>query len=176
VELAGKKMGVVGFGRIGRRVGELAHAFGMEVVAHDTYHGSEPDYSPFKWAAIGDLFAECDIVSLHCPLTAENTGMVNEALIGRMKPEAILINTSRGPLVNETDLAAALAAGRISGTAVDVVSTEPIAADNPLLSAPNCLITPHIAWATSAARKRLMHTTAGNIRAFIAGQPVNVVN
>lgn len=176
VELAGKKMGIVGFGRIGRRVGELAHAFGMEVIAHDTYHGSQPAYSPFHWAELNDLFSECDVVSLHCPQTSENTGMVNQVLIGRMKRDAILINTSRGALVNEADLAAALASGRISAAAADVVSAEPIAPANPLLSAPNCLITPHIAWATSAARKRLMHTTAENIRAFIAGNPINVIN
>ncbi len=176
IELAGKRMGIVGFGRIGRRVGELAHAFGMEVLASDVQQGNEPDYGPFAWRGVDELFAEADIVSLHCPQTPGNAGFVNAALLGRMQRHAFFINTARGGLVNELDLADALHHGVIAGAAVDVVSSEPIASDNPLLGAPNCLITPHIAWATLAARQRLMRTTAENIAAFMRGRPINVVN
>ena len=176
IELAGTRMGIVGFGRIGRRVGELAHAFGMEVLASDVQPGNEPPYAPFAWGSVEDMFARADFVSLHCPQTPDNTGFVNAALLRRMQPHAFFINTARGGLVNEADLADALNRGVIAGAAVDVVSSEPIAADNPLLGAPNCLITPHIAWATLAARQRLMRTTAGNIAAFLSGAPVNVVN
>ncbi|NLW49566.1 MAG: D-2-hydroxyacid dehydrogenase [Candidatus Brocadiaceae bacterium] len=176
VELAGKTMGVVGFGRIGRRVGELAHAFGMAVWAHDAAPGEAPPYGPFAWKGLDELFAGADVVSLHCPQTPDNAGMVDARLLGLMKPGAFLINTARGGLVNEADLAAALNDGRIAGAAVDVVSTEPIRPDNPLLGARNCLVTPHIAWASLAARRRLMRTTVENVRAFITGRPINVVN
>ncbi len=176
IELAGLTMGIVGFGRIGRRLGELAHAFGMKVIAADVFQGSTPDYSPFAWREIEEVFAEADVVSLHCPQTADNVGFVNAALLQRMKSSAFLINTSRGPLINEADLADALNRDVIAGAAVDVVSKEPIAADNPLLQAKNLRITPHMAWGTVAARKRLMATTAENVAAFIKGEPVNVVN
>ncbi|MDY7010685.1 MAG: D-2-hydroxyacid dehydrogenase [Planctomycetota bacterium] len=176
VELAGKKMGIVGFGRIGRRVGELAHAFGMEVLAADVNQVNPPEYEPFQWVEVEELFTTADVVSLHCPQTSDNVGMVNRELLGRMKAGAFLINTSRGGLIVEADLAGALNAGQIAGAALDVVSTEPIKPDNPLLSAQNCLITPHIAWAALAARRRLMATTAENIAAFVAGKPINVVS
>lgn len=176
IELAGLTMGVVGFGRIGRRVGELAHAFGMKVLAHDAFQGSVPPYQPFAWTGLEDLFAQSDVVSLHCPLTAQNKGMVKALLLERMKKNAILLNTSRGPLVNEADLAQALSQGQLAAAAVDVVSEEPIRADNPLLKAPNCLITPHMAWGTAAARRRLMAITVENIVAFLAGKPINLVN
>ncbi len=176
VELADKKMGIVGFGRIGRRVGELAHAFGMEVLAADVNQTNPPEYKPFQWVEVEELFEAADVVSLHCPQTAENVGMVNSELLARMKSNAFLINNSRGGLIVEADLAGALDAGRIAGAALDVVSTEPISPDNPLLSAKNCIITPHIAWATLAARRRLMQTTAENVVAFIAGKPINVVS
>jgi glycerate dehydrogenase len=176
VELAGKKIGIVGFGRIGRRVGELANAFGMEVIAQDLFHGPSPSYAPFGWASVEQVFKEADVVSMHCPLTEQNKGLVDKKLLGLMKKDAFFINTSRGPLVNEADLAKALKDGTLAAAAVDVVSKEPIAADNPLLSAPNCIITPHIAWATLAARKRLTKTTAQNIAAFIQGKPIHVVN
>lgn len=175
IELTGKTMGLVGFGRIGRRVGELATAFGMRVLAYDEYRGTPPPY-PVQWPELLELFTASDIVSLHCPQTADNAGMVNKALLARMKSAAYLINTSRGGLVNERDLAEALNAGRIAGAACDVVSVEPIRADNPLRSAKNITITPHIAWAALAARRRLMKTTADNIAAFLAGTPLNVVN
>jgi glycerate dehydrogenase len=176
IELAGKRMGIVGFGRIGRRVGELAHAFGLDVIAHDVQPGDAPDYAPFAWRSIDEVFAEADIVSLHCPQTSDNAEFVNAALLGRMQPHAFFINTARGGLVNEAELAQALNTNAIAGAAVDVVSSEPIARDNPLLNAKNILITPHIAWATLAARQRLMRATAENIAAFIEGAPVNVVN
>ena len=176
VELAGKTMGIVGFGRIGRRTGQLAAAMGMKVIAHDLYHGDTPNYEGFEWMEIDDLFKRSDVVSLHCPQTADNVGFVNAALLSTMKPSSFFINTSRGPLVVEEDLAAALNAGTIAGAAVDVVSVEPITSGNPLITAKNCLITPHIAWATLEARQRLMQTTAENVAAFINGSPINVVN
>lgn len=176
VELAGRTMGVVGFGRIGRRVGALANAFGMKVIACDAVRGGAPGFSPFEWGSLDEVFCRSDVVSLHCPQTAENAGFVNQALLGRMQSHAFLINTARGGLINETDLAAALNAGRLGGAAVDVVSVEPIREDNPLLKARNCLITPHHAWATLSARKRLMGTTAENVAAFVQGKPINVVN
>lgn len=176
IELSGKKLGIIGFGKIGRRVGEVAHAMGMEVLAHTRTQRDEPSYKPFAWKSLDDLVAEADIISLHCPLTDENTGMVNKDLLSRMKSSAFLINTGRGGLVNEQDLADALNEEKIAGAAVDVLSVEPVADDNPLLKAKNCVITPHIAWATKEARKRLMGTTAENIRGFITGNPVNVVN
>ncbi len=176
IELAGRTMGVIGFGRIGRRVGELAHAFGMRVLAYDTQTGAPPDYQPFAFRELREVFAEADVVSLHTPLTAENTGFVNADMLGLMKKGARLINTARGPLIDEQDLADALRHGRLAGAAVDVVSSEPIRGDNPLLTAPNCLLTPHIAWATLAARRRLMKITVENVAAFVRGEPINIVN
>lgn len=174
-ELAGRTIGIVGFGRIGHRVGELATVFKMRVLANSRTRGKAPPY-PVEWRELPELFAESDVVTLHCPLTPESTGLVNKSLLGRMKKSAYLVNTARGPLVNEKDLAEALRHGTIAGAALDVASTEPIPADNPLLTAPNLTLTPHIAWATIEARRRLMHVTAQNIAAFMAGKPVNVVN
>lgn len=175
VELAGCTLGIVGFGRIGRRVGELAAAFRMKVLAVNPSHANPPSY-PFAWRELPELFAEADIVTLHCNLTPANAGMVNAALLARMKPTAFLINTARGGLVNDADLARALHDGRLAGAALDVVSSEPIRSKNPLYWAPNLTLTPHMAWATLAARRRLMRATAKNIAAFLAGRPVNVVN
>lgn len=174
-ELAGKTFGIVGFGRIGRRVGELAAAFKMKVITHSPHRRESPGY-PFAWRELPELFAEADVVSLHCRLTPENTGFVNRALIERMKPSAFLINTARGQLVREEDLAEALNSGRIAGAALDVLAVEPAKADNPLLQARNIIVTPHIAWATLEARQRLMQTTADNIAGFLAGRPINLVN
>ena len=174
--LTGKKMGIVGFGRIGRRVGELAHAFGMEVMAYDPQQTDVPAYKQFHWKSKEDLFAEADIISLHCAQTNENAGFVNHDLISLMKKDVFFINAARGGLVNEGDLVRALNDGKIAGAALDVTAIEPIQKDNPLLTAHNCLITPHIAWATMAARKKLMTLTAQNIKAFMEGRPVNVVN
>ncbi len=176
MELAGKTIGIVGFGRIGRRTADLAAAFGMKVLAYDLSQENAPDIQGFEWVGIEELFQRSDVVSLHCPLTKDNTGFVNASLLNSMKPTSFLINTSRGPLVNEHDLAAALEAGTLAAAGVDVVSVEPIQADNPLLRAKNCLITPHIAWATLEGRQRLMQTTVENVAAFIEGKPINVVN
>jgi glycerate dehydrogenase len=176
IELAGKTVGIIGFGRIGRRVGELAHAFGMSVLAYDAYPGPAPSYQPFAWNTLTELLPRADVITLHSPLTPETTGMVNRRFLSQCKPTAFLLNAARGPLVVESDLAEALNSGRLAGAAVDVVSEEPIAPDNPLLTARNCVITPHIAWATLAARRRLMAATAANIANFLAGKPANVVN
>jgi glycerate dehydrogenase len=175
-ELAGKTLGVVGLGRIGRRVGELAHAFGMSVLAHGRRGASPPAYQPFTWVGLDELFARADVISLHCPLTPETAGLVNRDRLRLVKPTAFLINASRGGLVVEEDLAAALNEGRLAGAAVDVVSREPIRPDNPLLAARNCLITPHIAWTTREARRRLLDATVANVASFLAGRPTNVVN
>ncbi len=177
-ELAGQTLGVVGYGRIGKRVCELAAAFGMNVLAHNptVRHKDHLPYDRFDFCTLEQIFRESDFVSLHCPLTKDNAGFVDTALLSVMKPGAVLINTARGQLVNEADLAAALHAGQIAGACLDVVSAEPIRDDNPLLGAPNCLITPHNAWATVQARRRLMETTADNVEAFISGHPINVVN
>lgn len=176
VELAGLTLGLVGFGRIGRCVARIASAFGMRVIAHTPHPPRAADEPLVDFVPLAELFATADVVSLHCPQTAENTGFVDGVLLAGMKPSALLINTARGGLVNEHDLAEALNRGKLAGAALDVVSCEPILADNPLLSARNCLITPHLAWAALAARKRLMSQTAANIAAFLDGNPVNVVN
>jgi glycerate dehydrogenase len=176
VELAGKVMGVVGFGRIGRRVGELAHAFGMGVLAHSRSQKTPPGYQPFAWAELDELFQRADVISLHCPLTNQTQGLVNARRLGLVKPGAWLINTARGGLVVEEDLADALNRGRLGGAAGDVVSREPILPENPLLTARNCLITPHIAWATREARQRLLDATVENVANFLAGKLTNVVN
>lgn len=176
VELAGKTMAIVGFGRIGRAVGELAHAFGMPVIAVDPAPGEPPGWRPFSWCGVDEAFRRADALSLNCSLTPQNEGLVNARRLALMKPSALLVNAARGGLVVEADLAAALAAGRPAGAALDVVSSEPIAPDNPLLATPSCILTPHIAWATREARARLMAATAANLRAFLAGSPINVVN
>ena len=175
VELEGKTLGVVGLGRIGRGVGELGRSFGMRLIHHGRSRpGSGPDAE--SWRTLDALFAESDVISLHCPMNEQTAGLVNRHRLALLKPTAFLINTARGGLVNELELAAALSDGQLAGAAVDVVSIEPIRPDNPLLEAPNCLITPHIAWATEEARARLMRATAANIAAFLAGRPINVVN
>jgi glycerate dehydrogenase len=176
IELDGKLLGLVGYGRIAQRVGAIGAAFGMRVLASGRPGSARPKSAAVEWLDNDALFERANIVSLHCPLTPQTERMVNRQMLGRMKRGAFLINTSRGGLVDERDLAEALRSGQIAGAAVDVVSAEPIRADNPLLSAPNCLITPHIAWTTLAARERLMRTTAENVAAFLAGKPINVVN
>jgi glycerate dehydrogenase len=175
IELAGLTMGIVGFGRIGRRVGELAHAFGMNVIATGGRRRGEPGYAPFAWVDLDTIFAHSDVVSLHCPLTDESRDLVNAGRLASMRPTAMLINTARGPLVDQVALADALAARRIAAAAVDVVADEPIVASNPLLHAPNCIVTPHMAWASLAARRRLMDATCENIAAFLRGAPINAV-
>jgi len=174
VELEGLVMGIVGFGRTGRAVADLARAFGMRVLVHT--RSPKPPQKGVRFVDLESLLRESDVVSLHCPLTPETEGLVNAKRLALMKPTAFLINTSRGPVVNERDLAEALSAGRIAGAGLDVLSTEPPKADNPLLGAKNCFLTPHFAWATRAARERLMKTVVENVRAFLAGRPQNVVN
>jgi len=175
VELSGRIMGIVGYGRIGRAAAAAARAFGMNVLVHDVAP-VEPDDPRIVSSGLDELFAESDVVSLHCPLTEASRGIINTRTLGLMKETAFLINTGRGPLVVDADLADALNKGRIAGAGLDVLTTEPPGENNPLLSAKNCFITPHIAWATHAARSRLMDTVVGNVRAFLGGKPVNVVN
>lgn len=175
-ELSGKTMGIVGLGRIGRATAKLAAAFGMKVVAHSRRTTDPLDLPGFEWLSSEELFIQSDFISLHCPQTPETTGFVNSELIAKMKPSSILVNTSRGGLINEQDLADALNAGQIAGALLDVVSVEPIEDTNPLLTAKNCMLTPHMAWTAIEARQRMMQTTADNVAAFIAGEPINVVN
>jgi glycerate dehydrogenase len=175
MELSGKTMGIVGFGRIGRQTGRIADAMGMRVIANDTYRGDPPAWPDFRWAELDELLRESDVVSLHSPLFPDTLGMINARTLALMKPSAFLINTSRGPLVVDQDLADALNAGKLAGAGLDVLSSEPPAADNPLLHARNCLVTPHIAWATKEARGRLMDLAVGNVRAFLGGTPRNTV-
>lgn len=174
VELAGLKLGIVGYGRIGRQVGAIGRAFGMEVLAAPSR--SNKGFDGAHIMPLEALLAESDVVSLHCPLTPETQGIINRERLSQMKRSAFLLNTSRGPLIVEQDLADALNSGQIAGAGLDVLSVEPPAKDNPLFSAKNCFITPHQAWATRAARQRLMNVTVENLRAFLAGQPSNIVN
>ncbi|MDR2669181.1 MAG: D-2-hydroxyacid dehydrogenase [Desulfovibrio sp.] len=175
-ELHGKTLGVVGFGNIGSRVARVAHGFGMHVLAYAPRPKPVPDFRPFDFVGLDDLFARSDVVSLHCPLNRASEGMVNARLLGLMKKQALLINTARGPLINERDLLDALKEERIGGAGLDVVVVEPMADDNPLRFAPNCIITPHAAWCGVESRMRLMQAAYDNIRAFLDGAPVNVVN
>lgn len=176
VELAGLTMGIIGLGRIGRRVGEIADAFGMRIIAAGRSRGEDPDYRSFAWQDIATVFSDADVVSLHCPLTEANARFVNRELLCRMKPSAFFINTARGQLVDEQALADALNADQLAGAGVDVISTEPMRPGNPLPRARNCIITPHMAWGTLAARRRLMAATVANVEALLAGHPINVVN
>lgn len=175
VELQGKTIGIVGFGRIGRQVAKIADAFGMRVLAQDKFQGPAPDLADFRWAELDELLAQSDVVSLHCPLFPDTAGLINQETLARMKPSAFLINTSRGGLIVDQDLSDALNRNQIAGAALDVLSVEPPPADNPLLKAKNILITPHISWATGEARARLMGIAVDNLKAYLAGKPVNVI-
>lgn len=175
VELSGKTIGIFGLGKIGRAVAERAKAFGMNIVAYaPRIHGDEPDH--IKLLSLDDMLSVSDIVSMHCPLTPETEGIVNEDFINKMKNGAYFINTSRGTVVDENALATALNSGKLAGAGLDVLSTEPPKADNPLLSAKNCFITPHIAWAAFETRRRLVGILKDNIKAFLDSKPQNVVN
>ena len=174
VELDGKKMGIVGYGNIGKATARIALAFGMEVLAYTSKDQKDLPQG-VKKATLDELFAESDVISLHCPLTPDTKELVNANRLKTMKPSAILINTGRGPLVNEQDLADALNEGRIAGAGLDVLSVEPSVAGNPLLSAKNCFITPHIAWATKEARTRLMDIAINNLRSYQEGNIINNV-
>ena len=175
IELDGKTMGIIGFGRIGQAEGRIAKALGMKVLAYDLFP-NETGKEIGEYVALDELFARADVVSLHCNLTQENFGMINRETIAKMKDGVILINNARGQLINEQDVADALNAGKIAGAGLDVVSTEPIKKDNPLLKAKNCIITPHISWAPKEARQRIMDCTVSNIEALLNGTPKNVVN
>ena len=174
-ELMGLTMGIVGYGRIGQRTGDIARAFGMKVLAHDEYI-KPADFPDAEFVSIEDIFKRSDAISLHCPLTPETDKLANVERLALMKPTAFLINTSRGPLVDDQALADALNAGTLAGAGLDVLSVEPPPMDNPLITAKNCFITPHIAWATRSARSRLLDTLVENAKAWIDGKPQNVVN
>ena len=175
LELDGLILGIIGFGKIGREVAKIAQAFGLRVLIHSR---TIPAELPARMESVplGELFSRADIVSLHCPLTPATNNLVNAPRLALMKPSALLLNTSRGPLVDEAALAVALNSGRLAGAALDVLSVEPPPLTNPLLTAKNCLITPHLGWATRAARQRLMQIAVANLRTFLNGTPQNVVN
>jgi glycerate dehydrogenase len=175
IELAGKTMGIIGFGRIGQVTGTIAKALGMEVLAFDQ-HPNDPGRTIASYVSLDDLFARSDVIAVHCPLFPETQGIINKDTIATMKDGVIILNNSRGPLVVEQDLADALNSGKVYAAGLDVVSTEPIRGDNPLLRAKNCIITPHISWASRESRRRLMDIAVENLAAFIRGSPVNVVN
>lgn len=171
MELAGKTFGIIGYGAIGKAVAKIARAFGMKVIAYNrTRHDGE------EYATLEEVLANADILSLHCPLFPENKGMINSDAIAKMKDGAILLNTARGPLIDEAAVRDALISGKLRGAAMDVVCAEPIPADSPLLSAPNCIITPHMAWAPLEARQRILDITMGSIRGFLNGNTCNCVN
>jgi glycerate dehydrogenase len=176
IELAGKTMGIIGFGDIGEKVGDLATAFGMNIMGNRRHPTDQAHRKNFRWASINEILESADVVSIHCPLSPETKGLINKESLKRMKKSAFLLNTSRGPIIVENDLAEALNKEMIAGAGIDVLSVEPPPPDNPLLKAKNCIITPHIAWATKEARIRLMDTATENLKSFLAGKPVNVVN
>ncbi len=175
IELSGKTLGIIGFGRIGQAVGKVAKALGMTVLAHDLYP-NDSGREIGQYVGLEELLSVSDVISLHCNLTPDNTGIINKESINRMKDGVIIVNNSRGQLINEQDLADALNKGKVAAAAVDVASSEPIRSDNPLLSARNCIITPHISWAPKESRQRIMDCAAANATAFLSGNPINVVN
>jgi glycerate dehydrogenase len=176
IELAGKTIGIIGFGNIGRNVADIATAFGMKVIGFSRSRTNQLHRTNFKWVSIDELFELADVVSVHCPLVPETKGLVNLGYLRKMKKTAFFLNTSRGPVVVEEDLAYALNSDLIAGAGIDVLSSEPPSGDNPLLRAKNCIITPHIAWATLEARIRLMDITISNLSGFLENKPVNVVS
>jgi len=176
VELKDKTMGIIGLGRIGQNTAKIAQAFGMKVLAYDNYKVEGIECDALKYVELDELFAKSDVISLHCPLFDSTKGIINKDNITKMKDGVMLVNTSRGPLVVEDDLKAALVSGKIAGAACDVVSTEPIKSDNVLLDAPNVLITPHIAWAPKESRKRLLDIAVNNLAEYIKGNVRNAVN
>ena len=176
-ELQAKTIGIVGLGQIGSRVAEIANAFGMRILVASRSRKNQADYSfPFEQISLEVLFAQSDVVTLHCPQTEQNFQFIDGALIRTMRPHAILINTARGTLIHEHQLAEALAENVIAGALLDVISSEPMKADNPLLNCPNCLLTPHNAWSSLEARQRCLSTTIENVTRFVAGNPQNVVS
>jgi glycerate dehydrogenase len=169
-------MGVIGYGRIGQSTGRIAQALGMKVLAFDAYQNKDLVSETMKYADLDTLLANSDVIALHCPLFESTQGIINKNTIAKMKDGVMIVNNSRGPLVVEEDLAEALNSGKVGGAALDVVSSEPIKADNPLLKAKNCIITPHISWAPVESRQRLMDIAVDNLEKFLAGSSVNVVN
>ena len=176
VELSGKTIGIIGFGHIGQQVGDVATAFGMNIIGNSRNRTDQSQRKNFKWADVPELLKQSDMVSIHCPLFPETKGLINKESLKLMKESAFLLNTSRGPIIVDEDLADALNNDGIAGAGIDVLSAEPPPKGNPLFTAKNCIITPHIAWATKEARARLMQTTISNLTAFLEGKPVNVVN
>lgn len=176
IELDGKTMGIIGYGRIGQSTGKIAQALGMKVLAYDEYKNPSLESETCKYVELNELLKQSDVIALHCPLFPNTQGIINKENIAKMKDGVIILNDSRGPLIVEQDLADALNLGKVAAAGLDVVSTEPIKGNNPLLNAKNCIITPHIAWAPKESRKRLMDIAVNNLEAFIAGNPVNVVN
>ena len=176
IELAGKTMGIIGFGRIGQTTGRIAQALGMQVLAYDSFHNPDLESETCRYTDLEELLRTSDVIALHCPLFPETEGMINKETIAKMKDGVIILNNSRGPLIVEEDLRDALNSGKVAAAGLDVVSTEPIRGDNPLLQAKNCIITPHMSWAPKESRKRLMDIAVGNRQAFVDGKPVNVVN
>ena len=175
IELDGKTIGIIGFGRIGQSEGRIAKALGMKVLAYDLYP-NDSGRAIADYVSLDELYAKADVISLHCNLTPENTCMINKDSIAKMKDGVILINNARGQLINEQDVADALNSGKMGAAGLDVVYTEPIREDNPLLKAKNCIITPHISWAPKESRQRIMDCAVENAKAYIAGSPINVVN
>lgn len=176
LELAGKTLGIIGFGRIGQATARIAEGFGMNVLAFDAHPNKDLETELIKLVDLDDVLSKSDFISLHCPLFPSTEGIINKESISKMKDGVKIINTSRGPLIVEEDLAEALNSDKVSGAAVDVLSVEPASMDNPLMKAKNCLITPHIAWAPKESRARLMNVAVDNLKQFINGCPVNVVN
>ncbi len=176
IELAGKTFGIIGFGTIGKKVADIATVFGMNIIAASRNHTDQSERKNFSWVEINEVLEQSDVVSIHCQLVPETQGLINSESLRRMKRSAFLLNTSRGPVLVEQDLADALNSGIIAGAGLDVLSIEPPSKDNPLFKAKNCLITPHIAWATKEARVRLMDIAVTNLTAFINGNPANVVS
>ncbi len=176
IELAGKTMGIIGFGRIGQNTATIAQALGMNILAYDAYQNPDLVSDRCRYAELDELLAESDVISLHAPLLPDTKGIINKDTIAKMKDGVIILNNSRGPLIVEQDLRDALESGKVYAAGLDVVSSEPIKADNPLLGAKNCIITPHISWAPREARQRLMDIAVHNLKSFIKGSPENVVN
>jgi glycerate dehydrogenase len=176
IELAGKTMGIIGFGRIGQNVARIAVALGMNILAYDAQRDPSVENDHCRYVELHEVLSQSDVISLHAPLTSETKGIINGESIGKMKDGVIILNNSRGQLIVETDLKEALDLGKVSAAGLDVVSSEPINNDNPLLQARNCIITPHISWASKESRQRLMDIAVENLSSFLAGSPINVVN
>lgn len=175
IELADKTMGIIGFGRIGQQTGRIAKAMGMQILAYDSFE-SDSGRAIGTYVDLDTLLSQSDVIALHCPLFPETQGIINRETIAKMKDGVILLNNSRGPLIVEQDLADALNSGKVYAAGLDVVSTEPIRGDNPLLQAKNCIITPHISWAPKESRQRIMDCAVSNLQSYQNGAPVNVVN